>query len=408
LVVITIAFGIIYEQILKPNQAIATVNGEKISGKDFEELVRFNRFSLISSANQTYQFLQLLGDNTDLVSQLQQINAQLDSPALGEQVVQLMIDNLLIKQEAQKRGITISEKEIDEQFKYELSYFPSGTPTTTPTQISIATSTLNSIQMTAVAPTSTPQSTPTSISTDIIETPTPDNITTTPTQTLEPTLTPTLYTEEGYKNEYQNLVNLYNDAGVSENGLKYILYGRLYRQKLKDSVLSEMTIPRTEEQVWARHILVADTTAAEDIKNLLDSGENWCDLASQYSTDTSNKDNCGDLGWFPRGQMVSPFEEAAFGLEVGQISEPVVTDFGTHLIWVLGHEERPISDSAYQQEEERLFSEWLTELRNNSVIETFNNWQAIMPSEPTMPIEILQFLSQINTNTQAPVVTEQP
>jgi parvulin-like peptidyl-prolyl isomerase len=69
----------------------------------------------------------------------------------------------------------------------------------------------------------------------------------------------------------------------------------------------------------------------QDIKSKLEGGATFADLASAHSDCPSGK-NGGDLGEFGRGQMVGAFEESAFGMEVGQVSDVVETDFGYHLI----------------------------------------------------------------------------
>jgi parvulin-like peptidyl-prolyl isomerase len=74
--------------------------------------------------------------------------------------------------------------------------------------------------------------------------------------------------------------------------------------------------------------------ANEIYQRLLD-GEDFAALAAEYSDDSGSAANGGDLGWFGRGQMVAPFEEAAFSLAVDEISEPVQSDFGYHIIQVL-------------------------------------------------------------------------
>ncbi|MCR3956460.1 MAG: peptidylprolyl isomerase [Gudongella sp.] len=90
----------------------------------------------------------------------------------------------------------------------------------------------------------------------------------------------------------------------------------------------------TTEQVNASHILVDTEEEANDIKQQLDNGGDFAELAAEHSKDPSNAGQGGALGFFGKGQMVAPFEEAAFSMEPGEISEPVQTNFGYHIIRV--------------------------------------------------------------------------
>lgn len=84
-------------------------------------------------------------------------------------------------------------------------------------------------------------------------------------------------------------------------------------------------------QITASHILVEKEHEAEDLLKKIAAGESFEALARQFSQCPSGKQG-GMLGTFGRGQMVKPFEDAAFALQPGQISKPVRTQFGFHLI----------------------------------------------------------------------------
>jgi len=88
------------------------------------------------------------------------------------------------------------------------------------------------------------------------------------------------------------------------------------------------------KEVHAAHILVKTEKQAADIKAEIEAGKPFGDLAKKYSTCPSKKKG-GDLGWFHRGQMVKPFEDAAFAGKKGDLLGPIKTDFGWHIIKIL-------------------------------------------------------------------------
>jgi foldase protein PrsA len=97
---------------------------------------------------------------------------------------------------------------------------------------------------------------------------------------------------------------------------------------------SQFNVP---ESIDARHILVKTKAEADKVRALLEADNtdaNWKKVAAQYSTDTGSKSNGGSLGNFPKGRMVKPFEDAAFALKVNEISQPVKSQFGYHVIEV--------------------------------------------------------------------------
>jgi len=86
-------------------------------------------------------------------------------------------------------------------------------------------------------------------------------------------------------------------------------------------------------EVRASHILVKDGKKAKELKAEIDSGADFVQVAKKHSICPS-KEQGGDLGFFSKGMMVKEFEDAAFSLPVGKVSDPVKTEFGYHLIVV--------------------------------------------------------------------------
>src|SRR5699024_1426961 len=91
----------------------------------------------------------------------------------------------------------------------------------------------------------------------------------------------------------------------------------------------------TEEEVDARHILVEDEKLAKDLVKKIKDGEDFEELAKEHSKDEGSAAMGGNLGFFTRGKMVPEFEEKAFSLKVGEVSDPAKSDHGYHIIEVL-------------------------------------------------------------------------
>jgi peptidyl-prolyl cis-trans isomerase C len=108
-------------------------------------------------------------------------------------------------------------------------------------------------------------------------------------------------------------------------------------KKIFDAKIGQL---KPEQEVHARHILVATEAEAKEIAERLKKGEDFAALAKEKSRDSASEG--GDLGFFARGQMLKPFEDAAFALDVGEISEPVQTQFGWHIIKVEEKRDQPL------------------------------------------------------------------
>lgn len=389
IVVGLLGFGYLKLNVLQLREPVAEVNGVKITTKDWQERVRFQRVQMLNVYNQYSFYQQTFG--VDYSQQMQQIVSQLASPeTIGQQALDQMIDDILIKQEADKRGITVSEAEIEKSIQDNFGFYPNGTPTPTVTPTEVTMPTLSSQQLTLYPSTSTPTEAPTSTVTptatpDLSATPAPSATPAldTPTPVPQPpTATNTPFTLEGFKKEYQNTLKNYAADNISEKTLRSVYEAQLLRQKLTDVITKDT--PRTEEQVWARHILVQTEVEANAAESLLKSGVDFATVAKRYSKDTGSGASGGDLGWFGKGAMVPEFEQAAFSLKVGEISQPVKSQFGYHIIQVLGHEDRPLTASQYDQKKQTEFTNWLADQKKKSDVKTYDVWKDRVPTEPTL------------------------
>jgi uncharacterized caspase-like protein len=140
-----------------------------------------------------------------------------------------------------------------------------------------------------------------------------------------------------------------------------------------DAKISELT-PETE--VRARHILVATEAEAKKIAARLRQGVDFATLANEKSIDRGAEG--GDVGFFPRGQMIKAFEDAAFALEVGQISKPVKTQFGWHIIKV---EEKRNKSVPSLEDVRASIAEQLVQQKAREVLENLQNRATVQMSE---------------------------
>ena len=121
--------------------------------------------------------------------------------------------------------------------------------------------------------------------------------------------------------------------------LRDAYFDRSVRESISDADAkkfydSQVGTVKPEEEVRARHILVDSKDKAREVFEKIAHGSDFAQLAKEYSKDPGSKDQGGELGFFTRGQMVPQFEEAAFKLKKGEVSEPFESQFGWHILRV--------------------------------------------------------------------------
>lgn len=424
-----VIYGSINQFFIRPNITVAEVGETEINVREFEARVKYTRVQMLNQAYQYFTYYQQFGQfgQSFLETSQQIVRELLDPTALGRDVLDGMVDNIIIREEAEERGITASEEEIDDAIQAAFGFFPNGTPTPTTTVTIQSTPTYSETMLSLVTltstptetgtPTETPEVTPTPseetnteddetlVSTESepgetsegeatqeLETPTPEL---SPTITLTPTITstPTPYTTEVFGQNLDDFDNVYGDYNFDLNDLRNLFEVQILREKLLEEVTEDLE--PIKEEVWARHILVETEEEALEILNELEEGGDFALLAAKHSTDESNKDSGGDLGWFDMETMVDEFTEVAFNLEVGEISEPVETQFGYHIIQVLGKRESQVLPDEFQADKEDAFESWLTQQRNQREdIVIYDTWEEYVPTEPQVPQELLAAMFQ--------------
>jgi peptidyl-prolyl cis-trans isomerase D len=399
-----IVYGMLDKVYFQVRRPIARVNGEKILVGEFQTRARIRKLELINYYIQYYQFALMFGitnPETDpsLSDTFLELRSRMTAVNLGPETLNECIDVVLIRQYAAAHGIRVTEEDVERHIQESFNYYPAGTPTPSPTVTPLAYPTLSATELAIVTPTFTPTRAPTATP-DPSATPTPlPTATATLDATATVTPTPTEYTLEGYQSNYQEAVAYYQSAiGLSEADFRRIFHeDALYRQQVYDIITAD--VPREQEQVWARHILVGDEATALTVRNMILQGADFAEVAAQYSLDTGTATSGGDLGWFGRGRMVAEFEEAAFSLQPGEISQPVQSQYGYHIIQVIARQNRPLTEDEYRQARDQYFETWLQEQRDQSDIYYYIDVSAnsrelwdLVPQEPSLETELQKAL----------------
>lgn len=179
------------------------------------------------------------------------------------------------------------------------------------------------------------------------------------------------------------------------------------REELSNQQLVLQVVARntTADMFNSRHILVEDEETANEVLERLQAGEDFAELAAEYSTDPGSKDTGGTYGWVARGNFVPEYEEAAFSAE---LNEPVIvkSQFGYHVIIVEDRQEnRPYDDieqlrnsSSAQQHFEESFLPWYENLRQEAI----DNGELVINEEIDIASVPLPFPDEVPTLPPAP------
>ncbi len=372
-VLVGIAFAV--EQWIVPSQPLAVVNGENITVGQFRDEYSLERNRILLQLNQVQAAgfdLQQLAQQEPYRTWLSEANVP---DQLGWRVMNDMVDDRLLAQEALARNITVNEAavqaEIESFFGFDptevalIGVEPTATlePTATPTPFVSPTPSPTA----TVAPTLAPDE-----EQEVIE----------PTITPQPTVVePTLSAEEvrqNFEDTEQSFRSYFSRAGVPEETVD-----SFFERLALESLLAEDLVSADSSLLYAdvRHILVEDEETAEQVLRALQQGESFADLARAISADTGSGYRGGELGEAYVGNYVREFREAIEAAEIGELAGPVESEFGFHIIQVRSKEERPAPETQIEQAQQQAYAQFIEALREEQAesFEIFDSWLDYVP-----------------------------
>jgi len=352
-VVAILTYGYLVEEVFKAREPVATVGGVVITAADFETRIRYHRVSLRQELNR-YTAQRMALDPTDpetvplfdqLDEAIRRLEAQLApeyAPVLGGQVLDQMVQEELIRQEAARRGITVSQEEIDRAIEQQFGYDRDGSAG-------------------GMAP---PLSGPVTATQPI-----------TPTGSL---------TREEFEQNYQAYVEaILEPSGLGEEGFRALAEVSLLYDKVREAVVSG--IPTLMDQVQAHYITFPSEEEAVQVVERLDAGETWEDIVAEIEADEESAAFVGELDWrtevFVAEQFGAEISQAVFDAPVGTYTQPLLGVSGRYYVLrVLGHEERELDPLMLVFERDRAFREWFNLQRQS--VEYADDWQEKVPTRP--------------------------
>jgi len=382
--------------VITPNETLATVNGHNISRNDYWKVRR----NVLLDRLQQYSFQSQLGGGSSAQLQAGADAARMEiagirTYAVDPPTLTNMVQDQVVLDALPGLGITVSDKDVADTVAERFAPVPLNTPTPGPTlnptrQATADAATAGATQTTVALntqSTSTAQVGATQTATASALTPTsnvPSTATAPPTTTAVPSQTPTNMearaTSTATLKEF--ITERQKDANISLDDYKrLIIKPALARQHAREVL--EARSPDHGEEIRASHILLPTEDAAKEARRrVTEQGQDFGAVASELSTDTTTKPNGGDLGYAPRGIYVKPFEDAAFALPVGIVSDPVQTEFGWHIIKVTDHpQDRVYDDSVYRQLRDKQFQAWLDDQTAKAKVK--ESVPTPIPSPPT-------------------------
>ena len=351
---------------LKTIPAVA-VDDTMISIADWQARVKFQRQLLINQVLQISQQMSYFDVSTEFGQQIiSQGQAQIDEirdaldlgDGIASDVLDRMVEDQLIRQEAALRGISISDQELQKYIEVDIFSYPfPPTPQPYPT-----------VPPPVLPPTST----------------------VTPVPTLTPTTPPTPRSRQDFDADYlEYMQQIQKVTEMSEDAWRTTLEADLIREKLMDDFGSE--VETNVPQIKSRYIVAGDQETADALLVRLEEGEAFEQLEEEVDADDSEEPGArtGSLDWSPIQTVQQRFGEAfaatVFNAGAGDHIPVVIPAFDGqfYLVFMEGNETRELADYLVDQRRLELFESWLDDAKLGPGIE-YGNWSPYIPREPNI------------------------
>ena len=367
----------IFTQFIAPSEVVAQVFDQEISAAQFQQRFLLERAFINNQLNNLVTYYQNLGLSVEDINQQLLSDPQISTwqneltipDQLGIRVIRTLVEEALIQHRAQGMGLTIGETEIEAE---RADFFNFSDATATPVLPATATLIPSATATPLLSPTPTeiptetpipPSATPTDLPpADATATFTPQPSSTPgPTNTPVPTLT-TAERRENYETNLTDFHDFLRSQGIRQSTIDSWYEASAWRTVLEDAMREDIS---ETPYVALRHILVSasDAQLVDDILAALAAGESFSALARVHSIDSGS----AERGGFYDYALVDPdvtnyvpeFAEAALSAEVGEFVGPVSSEFGLHIIQVVGRENRPINEFQLDAIQEGRFTRYL-------------------------------------------------
>ena len=391
LIALVVIAGIIIVGFVQPKQPIAIVAEQDITLGEWQERVQYQRANLIANIE---QFYDNAGGDVGIVQQV--LGQQMillypgEEESLGGLVLDDMIEDILIRNEAERRGINVSETDVRARLGEGYNYFPAGTPTALPTATA------------SPQPTASLTPIPTAVITEVIPTNTPLP-TVEPPATSTPGPTATLVSAEAFQEQYNETITQLNQFGASQDLFEQGIESQMYRERLTDALAEEQGY-ETERLEASAFILTfqSEAEANDFLAQIDDEGflTTWNSVRSiPVGEGEEQTASAREQVWLPQSQweafLGTDVGNAIFDLGLNTPSEiltqtvPAATaeeepSINYHIVQVSGREMRPLSQGLIDQAKQEVLTAWLEQQRDSRVEEYENRWRNRSPSQPSL------------------------